>query len=140
MDHPAFMRGCERIGNLSSDLNGIGDRELFLPRKPGAEGFADHVRHDVVQQAGSLAGIMERKNVRMAESGCDLDLAQETLGAQRHGDIWGKHLDGDASSVFSVIREVDSPHPAPTKLALDLVTPAERRGDAGQGVQHSSIL
>ena len=57
----------------------------------------------------------------MAQLGRELDLAQESLGAQRLPDLMLQHLDRDVAVVPEVAREVDRGHTAHAEFALDAV-------------------
>jgi hypothetical protein len=66
----------------------------------------------------------------MIEPGRDLDLAQEALGSDRRRKVRGKHLHGDPAGVFAIQGQVHRAHAAATELALDRVTPWQRRCNA----------
>jgi hypothetical protein len=50
-----------------------------------------------------------------------LDLAQETLRAERVGKIWVQHLEGDQPIVPEVAGEIDRGHTTTAELALEQV-------------------
>ena len=49
------------------------------------------------------------------------DLLQEPFGAERGGELGMQNLEGDLSVVPHIVREIDSRHAAPAKLALNAV-------------------
>jgi hypothetical protein len=63
--------------------------------------------------------------VRMREARRDLDLATETLGAERGAKVLVEDLDRYTTFMANVASEEDGSHTAFTKLALDFVTIAE---------------
>src|SRR5437667_427975 len=91
--------------------------------------------HDVVEQSGSLTGVVQREDVRVTQPGGDPDLAQEPLGTDRGGEIGGEHLDRYSASVLPIDRQVDRAHPATPELTLDRVSAPEGRGETGERVR-----
>ena len=49
----------------------------------------------------------------------ELDLAQESLAAERGGEVRMQHLERDVAAVFDVVREIDRRHAADAQLAAD---------------------
>ena len=70
----------------------------------------------------------------MLETGRDLDLAQEPLGAQRGGQLRAEHLDGDLAVVLQVVREVNVRHPAAADFSAEVVAGRER---GPQAIDHA---
>ena len=64
----------------------------------------------------------------MGESSGDLDLAKESVGAQRIGELRAQDLQGDEAAVLQVTGQIDSRHSATPELALEHVTVAEGVG------------
>ena len=58
----------------------------------------------------------------MTEVGDELDLALESLCAEREPDVVAQNFDGDVAIVFQIAREVHGCHGTVTKLSLDLVS------------------
>ena len=65
----------------------------------------------------------------------ELDLAKETVGSERCGEIRMQHLERDNTIVFYILRKIDSRHPAASKLSVDrirlrkrITEPLERQG------------
>ncbi len=137
VNHPGGMRRAERVGDLTGDIERVRHRQLLLSLKPAAEGFALDVRHDVVEQAGSLPGVVQRQDVGMVETSGDADLTEESLGAESGRHVSREDFDGDLAAVLLVGGEVDRTHPATAKLALDRVTAPQGDREAcdriGQG-------
>jgi hypothetical protein len=77
---------AQRIRHLAADLEGIVYRELLLAPQPVPQRLAFHKRHDVVQQAVRLAGVVDAEDVRVLELGGERDLAEEPLAAKDRGD------------------------------------------------------
>jgi len=59
------------------------------------------------------------------EAGCDFDLLEKPLRAERRGELRLQHLDGDFAMVLQVLGEVDRRHPPAAELALDCVAVGE---------------
>jgi hypothetical protein len=62
--------------------------------------------------------IVQRKDVVMLQSGCDLDLTQEAIGTQRGGKLGAEGLERDPAVMPEIPREIDDGHPTPAELAL----------------------
>ena len=84
-----------------------------------------------------LARLEQRHDVRVLQLGRDADLAQESLGADRGGDVGIEHLDGDLPLVAAVPREVDVRHAAAAELPLDDVAVAEGLLDVVEEIGHA---
>jgi hypothetical protein len=57
----------------------------------------------------------------MAEPSRDVDLAEEPLRTQAHGQLRAEHFERDRPIVFDVTSLQHDRHPAAAQLALDLV-------------------
>ena len=115
-------RGGDRPGDPERDVH----RELAFANEPVAEGLAAGVGHDEVQEpraAGplglDLAGIVQRKDLRVGEPRRDADLAEEPLGlVARHR---AEHLDGHLAAVLQVLGQIDGGRTSPPDLVLEPV-------------------
>jgi len=59
--------------------------------------------------------------MRMLESGGELDLAQESVGAQARRELRVERLERDGTVVPEIVSQEDSRHAPATELALDAV-------------------
>ena len=132
---PLRVRMAERVGDLPRDAHGLVERELLLALEPVAEGLAGDERHHIVEHAPGLAAVEEREDVRMLQLGRRLDLGQETLGAERGGEIGVHDLDRDLPVVAEVVREMHRRHPALADLPLKAVAVGEGGGEGGEGLR-----
>lgn len=55
----------------------------------------------------------------------ELYLAEETIGAERTGELRVQDLEGDSAIMLGVLREVDGRHASAPELAIDAVQAAE---------------
>jgi hypothetical protein len=78
-------------------------------------------RHDVEQDVADGSGIVEREDVRMMQVRRDLDLAQESLGADTRRELRAEHFRCDLAVMPDVSREIDGRHPSLAELSLDEV-------------------
>ena len=69
VDDAVGMGVVQRVGDLAGDLNGVGKGQLLLPVEPGPQRLTLDERHDVVEEAGGLARVVQRENVRDAAAG-----------------------------------------------------------------------
>ena len=82
VDHPALVGVGQRVGHLAQDPERLVDRQGAVTLEPGAERLAFDERHDVIEEAGGLAGVVEREDVGVLQLGGDLDFAEEPVGPQ----------------------------------------------------------
>src|SRR2546430_14837001 len=61
----------------------------------------------------------------MGEGGDGLDLAEEPVGPERHGELRPQHLDGDRAAVLQVPGEEDDRRPTLAQLPFDRVALGE---------------
>lgn len=66
--------------------------------------------------------------MRVAESGRDPDLAQESLGADGRGEVWMQYFHRDRAVVPGVARKENGSHTAAADLSLDFI--AAEKGSA----------
>ena len=77
----------------------------------------------------------------MLESGGDLDLAGESLGTERSGQLGPENLHGHPPVVLQVLGEVHRGHAALAQLPLDAVALGEGSREAiWEGTVHLSTL
>jgi hypothetical protein len=120
----------QRVGHLTRNLQGVGDGQLPLAVEPLAQRLALDIRHDVVDQAVHLVGVVERQDVRVVQPSGDLDLVQEPGGADFLGQVGPQDLDRDVTVVLEIVGEKDARHTALAQLALEAVP-------GGQGIAQS---
>src|SRR6185436_17945529 len=70
----------------------------------------------------------------MLQAGGELDLAEESFGAERLGHFRMKHLECHRPIVAEVVGEIHHGHAAAAKLALDAVLAVERSLKATQSI------
>jgi hypothetical protein len=106
------MGVVESGADFAGDLQRGVERKLPLPCQPLPEGLALGVWHDVVEEAGSLARVVEREDVGMLECRGDPDLAEEPLAAEHGRQLRPEHFDRDPPVVLQVLGEKHYRHPA----------------------------
>ena len=116
---------AQGIRDLAPDLHGILQRQLSLAGEAVAQRLPFDVRHDVVQEARSLARVVQRQDMWMGESGGEVDLPEESLGAERRRELRPQDLQRDGAIVLHVAGEVHDRHTPVTELALDRVVISE---------------
>src|SRR5712692_5099738 len=141
MDDAAAVRVVQRLRDLTGEDDRLRHRELPLPVESGAQRFAVHQRHHIVEHAVCRAGVVEGKNVRMLHARGDPNLAEEPLMAEGGGDLRAEDLQGNGTVVLQVPRAKHQSHPTAAQLGRDRV--ALREGSA-QPIQslllvHSSV-
>ena len=78
-----------------------------------------------VSPAPGLARVEDREDMWVAELRGDTDLVEESLGADRRGEVGSHHLQGDEAVVTEVAGEVHRRHAPLPELALDGVAAGE---------------
>jgi hypothetical protein len=126
VDDVVAVRVRERIGDLARDLERVIDRQLLLACEPVSQRTALDVRHDVVEEAVRFARIVERQDVRVIETGRDLDLAQEPVRPEHGREIRLEDLDGDRATVLQILGEPDGGHAAASEDTFDRIPFGER--------------
>ena len=135
VNHALVVRVLERLGRLARDPQRLLHRELLLPPQPVAQRLALDVRHGEPEAAGRLARIVDGEDVGMLETGGELDLPLEPVGADGDGELRKQHLQRDGAVVLEVAGEVDGGHPAATELALERIAVRERGPKRRQSVR-----
>jgi hypothetical protein len=88
-----------------------------------AKGLALDIGHDIVR-AGSARHVLERtriekwEDMRMLETGGDLDLPEKALRTECGHELRAQDLDGYQPAVLEVAGQVDRGHPAAAQLPL----------------------
>ena len=80
--------------------------------------------------------IEETIDMISGNAGGDLDLAQESCGAQPGRDLVAEDLDRDLAMVLHVLGQMDGRHAALPQLSLEAIAVGESGGQAGKGVRH----
>ncbi len=145
--HDALPVGmAQGIGDLERDPDGVSQRELRLAGQSLPKRLARDVRHREPEGLHRAAGrrrrpaLEDRQDVGMLETGGDLDLPHEALGAQRVGQLRAQHLEGDQPIVPEIARQVDRGHAPPAELALEQVAVTKRVAQGRVTDSHGSCL
>src|SRR5262245_6381430 len=112
MDDSALVGVAQGSSDLTSDLQRIVAGQLLLSGKAITQRLALNQRHDVVEGAGSLAGIVEWQDVGMLQIRRQLDLAEEPIGPEGSGQFRSQDLDRDRAAMLQVSGEIDGRHAA----------------------------
>jgi hypothetical protein len=132
MNHAAPMGVVQRKCDLSSEACDFMDAETRLASQSVAQRLAGSERRNEIEEgrlvalAGFfLAGIMQRKDVRMRETGGDLDFARELLAAQDARRARVQRLHRDLPTMLWIVGQVHSRHSTAANFANDPVSSAE---------------
>ena len=121
MDDAFFMRGFQRLGNLTRHGEGLLDRHRTTLQPVGERFPLDQLHDEEVTPVGLLHA-MKRGDVRMIERGEHPRLAREPGDAVGVEDeILGQHLDGHAASELRVASAIDLAHAAGAERGGDFV-------------------
>ena len=136
------VRVGERVEDLAENEQGFIQRECAVGvAQAFAQRHAISKGHHVVEKARRLAAVDERENVGMLQPCGDADLAQESLGAHRGGELRIEDFDGDRALVLEVLCEVHRGHATGTKLPHNPIAIGEGGGEGLQGgVGHARSL
>ena len=121
-DAPA-VRVVERLGHFGGDLQRLGRGEPRLAGQALAQRIAFDERHDVVQEPGGRARVVQRQDVGVSQVGGDVDFADKALGSHGRGNVGTQHLERDLAAVLHILGEKDRRHRPVAQLPLDGVPP-----------------
>ncbi len=110
VDDPLPVGVGQRIGHLARELERLVHRELRLAIQAIPQRLALDVRHHVVEETGGLTRVVQRQDMRVAEVGRHLDLAQEALGPEHVGQLGTQDLERHRAVMPFVARQVHGGH------------------------------
>ena len=119
----------ERPGHIAKDGHGLPDGERRPRDQSRPERLAGHERHDVVGNAGRLAGAQDGHDVGLLEAGHEPELAGKPLGAHALCQIAGHHLDHHVPVQRVLAGDEHPGHPAAAEFPIDAVAVRERGAD-----------
>ena len=117
--HPVRVR--QGVSHRRRDRQRVGDAQASPARQLLAQRATLDVRHDVIEKAGRLAGVVQREDVRVGEPGRDLDFLEEALDAEEGSEARQQNLEGHFAAMFAVVREIHRRHASPAEHAAQLV-------------------
>src|SRR5438132_9408103 len=82
----------ERVGDGDGDANSLIYWKLLVAVESRAERLPLDERHYIEEQPVRLAGVEQRKEVRVLEVGGDADLAQKAFDAEHRAQLRVEHL------------------------------------------------
>ena len=118
MNNTHFVRIAQCIGNLSQNLRRFLYRQLTGASQSSAKILPANERHRVVQQRRLRAGREKRNDVRVLQSGSELNLATESIDIDPRGEIGRQNLDDDLSLELGFCRNEYARHARAAKLAI----------------------
>ena len=137
VDHAFPVGVTQGLDRLAGDPQRLFDRQHALAAKALPQALAPDVGHGEPEAAGALAGVIDREDVRVVETGGEADLTLEPLGAERGPEIGIEHLQRDEPVVLQVAGEIHGGHAATAEHALQEISVAERFGEQIGGVGHA---
>jgi hypothetical protein len=131
------VRGCERVGQLRSDLERLIERHRPLAQ-PARKRLAVEVFHHQEIGVGFATDIVEDADVRVVECRDRARFLLESASSVRIGCCAVRqHLDGDGSPQSRVVGPVDLAHAALADRRGDLVRPEARARGEGHAILRS---
>jgi hypothetical protein len=127
VDDTEPVRVAQSIADFAHDRDCFRFGKGSFADESRAKRFARHVRHDVVEPARGLAGVVQGDDVRMVELGRDPDLVEKTLRAYVGGDFRSQDFESDSAPMLAVLRLIHDRHTAFTNRHFDDVSIAQRR-------------
>jgi hypothetical protein len=135
--HDTVLMGVpERFGGLTRHPQRVVQRERAASAEPIPETPALDIGHGEPEAAAGLAGVVDREDMGMLESGGESDLALEALGPEHGGELRVQDLQRDGAVVLEVVGEIDRRHAPAPELPLDAVAVGEGGNEVGPGVGH----
>ncbi len=130
----------ERCGDFADDTDSELEWELPLVVEPLAQRLAFDEGHHVVEAAARLTGVEQGQDVRVVQPGSDADLAEESLGAERGGELQTEHFESHWAIMAQVVSPVDRGHAAQAGDVFDPVAAFEVGLQAIPGFGHEPQL
>jgi hypothetical protein len=138
MDDAAAVSVLQAVRHLACDREGLLHRQLFLAGQPLTQRLSLHVRHDIIEKAIGLSGVVDGEDVRMHERRGDLDFSVEAIGADGRRQLRPQHLDGDLPVVPQIVAQKHLGEPATADLALDRIAAVKRGLEAVTELVHAA--
>jgi hypothetical protein len=117
------------VGDLARNPQRVGDRQLPFALESCTQRLALDERHHIEQLPLEASRIEQRQDVRVLQRRRELDLLQESIGAEHGGEFGVQQLERDLTAMPNVLRQVDGRHAARAELALDAVAVGETRAE-----------
>ena len=111
----------QRVGHLGCDPNRITHRQSLFSRQAAPKRLAIDERHGEPELPVGFSGVVDAEDVGVLQAGAEADLAQETIGPHRMGQLGAENLERHRSVMPEVVGEVHRGHAPATELALDAV-------------------
>ncbi len=136
VDDVVAVRVAQGVGHLPADLERLLERELPLALEPLPQRLTLDERHDVVEEAGGFAGVVEGQDVGVAQARREANLPEKPLGAEAGGELGAENLESDRPVVLEVAGEVHHGHAARAEFPLDRVAGGEGGAQDFEGERH----
>jgi len=113
------------LGLVSGEFHRARDLELFLALEDVAERLPFDEGHHIEEESVGDARVVEWEDVRVLEARGDLDLLEESVGADDRAEFWVEDFEGDLAVVAEVLGEEDGGHASAGGFAVDAVAVGE---------------
>ena len=111
---------AQRLGQIGSDADDFVDRERPFLIEPLPQGLAVDERHDVVKRVADLARVEQGNQIGMDQTGGEVNLPAEALGAESRRDLGAQDLDRDRPIQPGIVGQQHGSHTPATKLLLHI--------------------
>jgi hypothetical protein len=128
VDDAAPVGVGQRIRDGHGDRQGVLDGHRVPAVEQRAQRAALEVGHHVVEERIRRARVVQRNDVRMGETGRNLDLRQEAPTPERGGQLGLEHLHRDVAAMPEILRQVDGGHAATPDRPVQPVAIGQRGG------------
>src|SRR5207248_7123362 len=92
------------------------------------------------QQSPGLAGIEQRDDVGVGQTGRSLDLTQEALDPEARGELRMEQLNGDPALQLEIVSQVHRRHATTADLAGNLIVVRDGGLEASEESGQASII
>ena len=133
-----LVRISQRVCHLARDAHSVDHRQLLFAIESATQRLAFNERHHVIQLPVRIPAVEQREDVRVLETGRELYLLEEPLGADHRRQLGVQHLDGHLAVMADVLGDVHGRHAAGSHLALDDVSVGESGRHAVELVCHGA--
>jgi hypothetical protein len=128
----------ERIGDLARDPASVLGRQAPLSPEALPQRLSLHKRHDIIEEAAGLAGVVEGQDVRMGKACRDLDFPKEPLGTDRRRYFGAEDLDRYRPVMLGIRGEVHGGHATAPDFTFERVASSQDGAGTDEHVLHAS--
>src|SRR5256885_6738920 len=107
-----FVRGLQCVRDIAKDSDRVGDRQLAYAFQSGAKRLTFDAGHRVIEEVSLRARKEKRYDMRVLQSGRQLNLAAKALHVEAGAELGRQNLDDDIATERDFADDGDARHAA----------------------------